>query len=561
MREGIIQHSEWYPNLSLTSSFEEVQAELHRKNECHCDAPCAETMDPSVLVGPWPSAFLPDFQQETHKPSIRTLEEPLNSEPLLNRVADTIAGVTQQMPIKLNPKPLNPEICNTAVPTDTDAIRIAAEVIQQDPKRPTSPLWTLPESELNTCFDALVTKNVIDPEDRKYKRNWCWVGLKEFGCHRHFYDHLSWAKMQQISLAVGATSNATFHPLQKPQVCDQQVFGGTSDWTQSAWSRARLWFAQHVNVYVLSLPTSVVRRTTMRTMLDTLRIPFKFVDGVDMRVHGGLEAAKKDGLIPMQFNATEAQAEAYNPRNGMGTAGSIMGTLGCASGHFRAQNHGVEKDPKAITIVFEDDVSPEEDFIPKFWRLVTQDLPCDWQAVSLYSRCPFGTCVSPHLTRVQPDVNEPDWRCRHGVNYGFQGIVYRTKEIPNLQRLWKPVVFDEKRPHCLDVDVALASISDRVRFYAVPASQSPGFLKEISMGSARVDINFKAQEPITPVSNVAPLPQAAPLPGQAFCGNRHGADGCAKDGRATGWCSASPRNCQKCEGKWCENAPAPLQWV
>jgi len=334
-----------------------------------------------------------------------------------------------------------------------------------------------------------------------------------------------------------------------------------------------------VNVYVLSLATSVVRRTTIRTTLDMLRIPFKFVDGVDMRKRGGLEAAKKEGLIPMHFNATEAQAEAYNPRNGMGTAGSIMGTLGCASGHFRAQNKGVEE-AKAITIVFEDDVSPEEDFIPKFWRLVTQDMPCDWQAVSLYSRCPFGTCVSPHLTRVQPDVNEPAWRCHHGVNYGFQGIVYRTKEIPNLQRLWKPVVFDEKRPHCFDVDVALASISDRVRFYAVPASQSPGFLKEISMGSARVDINFQNEnkELITPVkpqkpqgnagavppANVAPLPPVAPLPGipgPAFCGNRQSADGCAKDGRASGWCSRNPRNCQKCEGKWCEKAAAPVQWV
>jgi len=139
-------------------------------------------------------------------------------------------------------------------------------------------------------------------------------------------------------------------------------------------------------------------------------------------------------------------------------------------------------------------VSPAEDFVTKLWRLVTQELPCDWQAVSLNSRCPFGRCVSPHLMRVHPDVNEPAWRCHHGVNYGFQGVLYRTNEIENLQKKWKPVAFDEVRPHCLDVDVALASISDQVGFYAVPASQNPGLLHELPEGSSRVDINFQEME-------------------------------------------------------------------
>jgi len=366
--------------------------------------------------------------------------------------------------------------------------------------------------------------------------------------------------MHHIALSAGVTSSATFHPIQNPQVCDQQIFGSTFEWSEANWIHARRWFAQHVNVYVLSLPSSTARRNVMRVSLGALRIPFQFVDGVDMRHPNSFDAAKKEGLIPASFDAARAQAEAYNPRNGMGTAGSIMGTLGCASGHFRAQTRGVNIRPKAITVVFEDDVSPEADFIPKLWHLVTQDLPCDWQAVSLYSRCPFGICASPHLTRVQPDVNEPAWRCRHGVNYGFQGMAYRTSEIMTIQKLWKPVVFDEKRPHCLDVDVALASISDRIRFYAVPASQSPGLLKEISMGSSRVDINFQKKTPV----NMQASKEVASVPakqGPTFCGNRQSADGCGKDGRATGWCSLNPRNCQKCEGKWCDKTARIVPWV
>jgi hypothetical protein len=184
---------------------------------------------------------------------------------------------------------------------------------------------------------------------------------------------------------------------------------------------------------------------------------------------------------------------------------------------------------------------------------VTEELPCDWQAVSLNSRCPFGRCISPHLSRVQPDANEPQWRCRHGVNYGFQGMLYRTNEIENLQRVWKPVVFNESQPHCLDVDVALASISDQVQFYAVPASQNPGFLREVSEGSSRVDINFDKMD-TTSTSTL--LPSAADKPvlstsSEFYCGLERGPDGCSRDDRSKGWCSHSPRNCEKCHGSWC----------
>ncbi|CAK0823682.1 unnamed protein product [Prorocentrum cordatum] len=150
----------------------------------------------------------------------------------------------------------------------------------------------------------------------------------------------------------------------------------------------------------------------------------------------------------------------------------MLGTLGCACGHFKAQAAAMA-DGSPLAVVLEDDVWLEDDFVERLWDLVVHELPCDWQVTSLYSRCPFGQCVSPRLARIWPDVNEPEWRCRAGVNWGMQGMLYRTPELARVQKAWRRAVFDDGRPHCMDVDVALASVSDEVSFYAVPSSQDP----------------------------------------------------------------------------------------
>jgi hypothetical protein len=144
---------------------------------------------------------------------------------------------------------------------------------------------------------------------------------------------------------------------------------------------------------------------------------------------------------------------------------------------------------KPLALVFEDDAHPSDDFVVRLWHLVRRELPCDWTALSLRSMCSYGACISPHLARVQPDPNEPADRCRHGVNYGFQGVLYRLQTLPRLRERWRQVVFDATRPHCLDIDVALASISDEVGYYAVPYVQVPGLLQEADIGSSRVWIN------------------------------------------------------------------------
>jgi len=439
MRTGITLHPDWYQGLNLYSSFEDIQAALVKKGEVCAELPCPAAKDPFPRT-----------------PSMST----------------------------------NPA-CNSLIPTQVLGL---------------PDVWPLSEQLQEKCFDSMHAvrqqgeqqkDRFVVQEDKKEMRgrNWCWVGFKEFGCHRLWSDHLTWSEMQNLAVRSNVTIPLEFRPVQAPELCDKRENGASRDWLPDEWARAKEWFSRWVSVYVLSLPNSA-RRPKVQECMNGVGIQFTFVDGVDLRQPGALWSAQNDGLVPSDFNFERAQAKAYTEGQNMGGAGSIMGTVGCAAAHFKAQRAELAKAPeqrRPITLIFEDDVCPERDFVPKLWSLTQEELPCDWQAVSLYSRCPFGRCVSERLTRVQPDTNEPMWRCRHGVNWGFQGMLYRTETVLAMQKLWQPIVFDEERPNCLYLDNALAAISDRVVFYAVPAAQSPGFLRELDFaGSERIHMNWDA---------------------------------------------------------------------
>jgi len=222
------------------------------------------------------------------------------------------------------------------------------------------------------------------------------------------------------------------------------------------------------------------------TRLTELGIVFSRIGGADMRDEGALEDAKRRGLIPHHYDFERAQATANNEHNRMG---GIRGTIGCATAHFTAHRAAAEQSTTEFSLILEDDVKLENDFMVKLHRLLRDEAPCDWSAISLKAHCPHGECVSPHLTRVHPDGNEPADRCRHGVNYGFFAMLYRSSALPKLTNRLREVVFDESTPHCLDVDVALASISDEIAYYAVPGMQSPGFLQEGGFSSSRLTVN------------------------------------------------------------------------
>lgn len=344
--------------------------------------------------------------------------------------------------------------------------------------------WRLSEQWLQTCRE----KNQKHfwwqwPEGRNY----CWTGFKA-KCHANLKAHKSWAHLQDMAAQAGIApprADSSFSPLDEPELCDRPSHGASRTYLAHERASAREWFRNRVAVYILNMPGDRERWEMISQRLQFLDIQAVRVLGVDLRIPNALQTAKLAGWVPLSYNFTRAQHIALSKKQSMG---SILGTLGCASAHFKAQNQAME-DGMPLALVLEDDSFPVEDFIERLWSLVREELPCDWQVASLMSRCPYGKCVSPHLSRVQPDANEPAWRCHQGVNWGFQGVLYRTSSIPQVQKLWQSQVFNEDRPHCTDVDVALASISDRVSYYAVPSGQDPGFLKETNHRSARYSIN------------------------------------------------------------------------
>jgi GR25 family glycosyltransferase involved in LPS biosynthesis len=370
--------------------------------------------------------------------------------------------------------------------------------------------WDLEDGWRRACEQ----KNVND--FYPYERNWCWVGIKKM-CHWNLKAHKSWREFQVMAardgIAPPLADTPHFQPLEHPELCDRPENGRSRAWTAAENATAREWFRNNVAVYVLSLPTSYDRWMMIKNRLDSLEIWATRVYGVDMREPEALVRAKENGFVPKAFNFTRAQAVAYEHKHAMG---SMLGTLGCASAHFKVQEQ-VIAGGSPLAVVMEDDAWPVEDFVQRLWSLVHEELPCDWEVTTLLSRCGYGKCVGKHLIRVQPDLNEPAWRCHQGVNWGMHAVLYRTALLPKLQVKWKQVVFDEARPHCMDVDVALASISDQVGYYAVPAVQDPGFVEESNHRSARWDINQAARTTTTRTTSsfmyIPTLKPGEPWPG------------------------------------------------
>jgi len=349
-------------------------------------------------------------------------------------------------------------------------------------------LWELEEEELKTCRERNQEQFWWQyPEDR----NWCWLGLKA-KCHAMLQEPRPWSEVHDLAEAenlVPQRHGDPFFPLKGADLCDRKELGQSRPWTAAERLAARAWFDSHVAVYVVSLPGEVAGRWKMISKrLRSLGICFTHVTGVDVRSLGSLELAKESGWVLESFNYSRAQEKAYSEKYQMG---AILGTVGVTAAHFKAHAE-IISDNRPLAVVFEDDVNPSSDFVERLWSLVNVELPCDWEVVSLMSTCPYGRCLSPHLMRVEPDANEPEWRCRQGVNWGAQGMLYRTSALPHLRERWQSIVFDEERPHCLNMDTALASLSNEFAYYAVPAVQNPGFISLSDLGSVRFTINAAA---------------------------------------------------------------------
>jgi len=262
------------------------------------------------------------------------------------------------------------------------------------------------------------------------------------------------------------------------------------------------WVNKNFALFVLNLPKDVERWNRISKLLTEMNFEFERVPGIDLTVPGALRNARERDLVPMDFNYDEASRVAQKHMGG------ILGTVGTAAAHFGAMQHAsFNRGDKPHVMILEDDVQLAPDFAVKVRKLMTEELPCDWVAVALKSRCPYGECISPHLTRVRPDGNEPEWRCFHGSNYGFYTMIYRGSTLDQMRKLLRERVWQEEHPRCLDIDVGLAALSEEVPFYAVPAVQQPGFLAEGHLGSARWTNNFATLPPQSVVPSSTQQPE------------------------------------------------------
>ncbi|CAE7291396.1 unnamed protein product [Symbiodinium pilosum] len=349
--------------------------------------------------------------------------------------------------------------------------------------------WHVSEGEQMACESRnRVKDNGHTIRYDNWDRNWCWVGVKE-QCHSNLKTPRSWATWRKEAFKNGmapSPEDAPFSGLENEELCDGTKHGIPKPYHPDDAKRASAWFRKHVKVYVLNLPKFYNRWDVVSKRLWELGIAAERVIGVDMQEPGSYNDAKAKGWIPRGFDIGKTQAKAFSPEQ---QVGKILGTVGCAAAHFKAQGQILYEKP-TLGLVLEDDSWLMDDFVVQLWRIVTQELPCDWDVLQLLGRCSYGKCVSEHLARIQPDANEPKRICHEGVNWGMHGVLYRTEHLEKIQWKWKQTVFNPEVPHCLDIDVALASISDEVNYYSIPNSQQPGLLKEMDLGSVRASINL-----------------------------------------------------------------------
>jgi len=355
--------------------------------------------------------------------------------------------------------------------------------------------FSLPEKWRDFCMNR-----IPHPQNAPVfaKRNWCWAWMKYGGCYdvQRIHGHWSWPKAQQKAADMGYAPDPLILPLQgllHSEVCEKPSLGkAETDPSPADMADALAWFRRTFSVYVLSLPQAVERWHKISQQLKDLGIDGQRVFGVDLTKPGAFIKAQEEGLVPKSFDFQEAQYIASS------SMGGIVGTVGTAAAHFRALATAARNAKnRPLAMIMEDDVQLAPDFVFRVKKLLAEEAPCDWSAISLKSRCPYGECVSPHLTRVRPDGNEPEHRCYHGVNYGFYTMIYRTTLLPDIWKMLSKRVWQTDQPRCLDIDVSLASLSEQVPYYAVPAVQQPGFLREGHMGSARWNANFQTLPPST----------------------------------------------------------------
>jgi len=340
------------------------------------------------------------------------------------------------------------------------------------------------------------------PKDTE--RNWCWVEMKKQAGSDWFeksrYEKPSnWWYAQTRAYKLDPPRapdpwDQVLYALLDHEICDIPDNGATIGFEgddpykkeQAVWDKAGQWFVENVEVYVINLKSSTARLEAMKLSLGKSGIHFTRLEGVDMRLDNAMQDAKEAGSVPKEYSFDHAHKklkEQFVSTDSWVADDFIdseygIGTVGCTAAHLNAMKTA-SNGTKPLAIILEDDAKVDDAFVLKVYSLLHDEAPCDWQVINLELFFPYGKCISPHLARVHPDGNEPASTCGHGASWSFASVLYRVSEMPFVISELTKVVWDVERPACLVHDIALASLSDRIKYYAVPGQQVPGYVSAL----------------------------------------------------------------------------------
>jgi len=314
---------------------------------------------------------------------------------------------------------------------------------------------------------------------------------------------ITWRIAQQKAAAQGLAPdplNEQITPLLRPELCDIPSHGAHMSLFKAEREESTRWFANNVAVYVVNLPQDMVKMKRFRKRAEHLRIAIRRVDGVALPDLAALDWAKRAGLVPKEYDIEKAKLARRALFDDVLESDQLkvgLGTVGCAAAALNAMQVASTESKEAgkpLAIIFEDDAWMQDDIAVKVHRLLQDEAPCDWEAISLVSGNPYGECVSPQLSRVHPDGNEPVERCRKGAsdcgtNWRFTAMLYKVSSLDRIRARLADVVWDASMPNCIAQDVALASLSKEIAYYAVPGSLEPGFVDVLHVKSSRIGID------------------------------------------------------------------------
>ncbi|CAJ1335958.1 unnamed protein product [Effrenium voratum] len=280
-------------------------------------------------------------------------------------------------------------------------------------------------------------KNLIDSlqELPRNTQQDCWnllVGacsaLGEHTCGASWQDAHA-ATIDKLQISVEKPS----YPLDDVSLCDDAQLGRSRSWTPQEWEQSLSWFERNVQVYVLEMPGLVIsdEKETVSSLahhgLQAVRIA-----GYNLHSETDFKAATRDGALPKKLDPSRLGDKVY--------AASV------AASHFHIQTlastASTSPSHKPIALVLEDGAKLAHDFQQRIWALIQEEIPCDWDVLSLSSSCPVGRCVSPHLTRIGPNANLPRAeRCSERISRGFQGVLYRSAVIAGFRSKWMEAAF------------------------------------------------------------------------------------------------------------------------